>query len=38
MGSEFESLKEQLRRWVLVLGVAQVLFGSLVGSKSRARR
>jgi hypothetical protein len=31
MGSEVESLKEQLRRWLLVLGVAQVLFGCLVG-------
>ena len=26
-----ESVAEQLRRWVLVLGVAQVLFGCLVG-------
>ena len=31
MGSEFESLKEQLRRWLLILGVAQVLFGCLIG-------
>jgi hypothetical protein len=26
-----DSLKEQLRRWVLLVGVAQVLFGCLVG-------
>ena len=31
MSTEFESLKEQLRRWVLVVGVAQVLFGCAVG-------
>lgn len=31
MTTGFESLREQLRRWVLVIGVAQVLFGCLVG-------
>ena len=31
MNNGVESLKEQLRRWVLVIGVAQVLFGCLVG-------
>jgi hypothetical protein len=31
MNLEIESLKEQLRRWVLLIGVSQVLFGCLVG-------
>jgi hypothetical protein len=31
MNTEVDSLREQLRRWVLLIGVAQVLFGSLVG-------
>jgi hypothetical protein len=31
MAEGVESLREQLRRWVLVIGVAQVLFGCLVG-------
>ena len=31
MGSSVDSLKEQIRRWVLLIGVAQVLFGCLVG-------
>lgn len=31
MNNTGESLKEQLRRWVLLIGVAQVLFGCLVG-------
>ncbi len=31
MTTELEMLRDQLRRWVLVIGVAQVLFGCLVG-------
>ena len=31
MHDDVESLREQLRRWVLLIGVAQVLFGCLVG-------
>jgi hypothetical protein len=31
MNTGVDSLKEQLRRWVLLIGVAQVLFGCLVG-------
>jgi hypothetical protein len=31
MVTEREGLREELRRWVLVIGVAQVLFGCLVG-------
>ncbi len=31
MNSEIDNLKEILRRWVLIIGVAQVLFGCLVG-------
>ena len=31
MSTGIDSLREQLRRWVLVIGVAQVLFGCLVG-------
>jgi hypothetical protein len=31
MSIGIDSLKEQLRRWVLLIGVAQVLFGCLVG-------
>jgi hypothetical protein len=31
MSNEVDSLKEQLRRWALLIGVAQVLFGCLVG-------
>src|SRR5438445_8603308 len=31
MNTGLDSLKEQLRRWVLLIGVAQVLFGCLVG-------
>ncbi len=31
MHNTVDSLKEQLRRWVLMIGVAQVLFGCLVG-------
>jgi hypothetical protein len=31
MSVALEPLKERLRRWVLIIGVAQVLFGCLVG-------
>jgi hypothetical protein len=31
MNTGIDSLKEQLRRWVLLIGVAQVLFGCIVG-------
>jgi hypothetical protein len=31
MRTEVDSLREQLRRWVLVIGIAQVLFGCLLG-------
>ena len=31
MNTGVDSLREELRRWVLVIGVAQVLFGCLVG-------
>ena len=31
MDSAAQSLKEQLRRWALLVGVAQILFGCLVG-------
>jgi hypothetical protein len=31
MSVVLEPLKERLRRWVLIIGVAQVLFGCLVG-------
>jgi hypothetical protein len=31
MHDDVDSLREQLRRWVLLIGVAQVLFGCLVG-------
>lgn len=31
MNTRVDSLKEQLRRWVLLIGVTQVLFGCLVG-------
>jgi len=31
MSAAFDPLKERLRRWVLIVGVAQVLFGCLVG-------
>lgn len=31
MSTGVDSLKEQLRRWILLIGVAQVLFGCLVG-------
>lgn len=31
MNAGIDSLREQLRRWVLIIGVAQVLFGCLVG-------
>ena len=31
MASNVDTLKEQLRRWTLLIGVAQVLFGCLVG-------
>jgi hypothetical protein len=31
MNTGIESLREQLRRWVLLIGVAQVLFGCLLG-------
>src|SRR5262245_33006708 len=31
MDVALEALKEQLRRWLLIIGVAQVLFGCLVG-------
>src|SRR5215472_14160286 len=31
MSREVDSLKEKLRRWVLLIGIAQVLFGCLVG-------
>jgi hypothetical protein len=31
MHDEVDSLKERLRRWVLFIGVAQVLFGCLIG-------
>ena len=31
MSTALEPLKERLRRWVLIIGVAQVLFGCLVG-------
>ena len=31
MTTELETLRDRLRRWVLVIGVAQVLFGCLVG-------
>jgi hypothetical protein len=31
MSNTVVSLKEDLRRWVLLIGVAQVLFGCLVG-------
>ena len=31
MRTGVDSLREQLRRWVLLIGVAQVLFGCLVG-------
>jgi hypothetical protein len=31
MSTGVDALREQLRRWVLLIGVAQVLFGCLVG-------
>jgi len=31
MNTGIDSLREQLRRWVLLIGVAQVLFGCIVG-------
>ena len=31
MNTGVDSLKEELRRWVLLIGVAQVLFGCIVG-------
>ena len=31
MSSSVDSLQEQIRRWVLLIGVAQILFGCLVG-------
>jgi hypothetical protein len=31
MSTDVDSLKDQLRRWILLIGVAQVLFGCLVG-------
>jgi hypothetical protein len=31
MKTGVDSLKEQLRRWILLIGVAQVLFGCVVG-------
>jgi len=31
MNTGVDSLREQLRRWVLLIGVAQVLFGCIVG-------
>jgi len=31
MTSKVDALREQLRRWVLLIGIAQVLFGCLVG-------
>ena len=31
MSTGVDSLKERLRRWVLIVGMAQVLFGCLVG-------
>ena len=31
MSTGVDSLREQLRRWVLIIGVAQVLFGCFVG-------
>jgi len=31
MSSSLDSLQEQTRRWVLLIGVAQILFGCLVG-------
>jgi hypothetical protein len=31
MSTGVDSLKEQLRQWILIIGVAQVLFGCLVG-------
>jgi hypothetical protein len=31
MSSSVDSLQEQIRRWILLIGVAQILFGCLVG-------
>lgn len=31
MNTGVDSLKERLRRWILLIGVAQVLFGCIVG-------
>ena len=31
MSTGVDSLREQLRRWVLIIGIAQVLFGCVVG-------
>jgi uncharacterized membrane protein HdeD (DUF308 family) len=31
MHTGIDTLKEQLRRWILVIGIAQVLFGCLIG-------